>query len=464
MAEKMGRERIASQIPYPEMYEERAVSRELTLEILSRPGTPERGATVTPIDLRRTPERISGQEILDSVSAHLGVSLGTLADDGAQREAMYQKELADINLSLAIAHRYIEDVLGFRVPAAEVHSRAEVVQLIRKTSAYSEHNKKGLENHAGYCALISAALAVFELQKKEAHTLDQEMVYLEKCLISSSDSMSRDPLFFKHFAGDTPTASSVVINDLQPQCRARISMRDKTQNSQITKYLMKPESTAQEALKDAIGIRLELGNERLEDAIIKLLQYFREHFAATGVSVEDKNLLGDKRLSDLKRRRTVEVPNSEEIPIFPDTNPLSADSFRAVKIVGNIRIPRGGTGMPIFRPIEIQLVLPDNKNESGLGSHAVYELKKQITVMTRLFGGCSEAWLTQRARKISDADGFAKNVIQGLQDPKVGFLMTLPRTRRVYAAADVYRRWLKADGLIEDPAIRDQLLHKVRSS
>ncbi len=465
-------EHIRAQIPYPELTEPEAVDYELTRTLLLSRTQPQEGVTVTPLDLRRIPKRMTRQEILDSVSAHLGVALGTIdspASSQHEREQI-EKTLADINTALSDAGSYIRRILHLPAPSAEVHSKKDVVDLILKASLYRSTERKHLEPHSGYCALISVALAVFELQRQESHTLEVQMRHIENRLIArpGESSKSHDPLFFAHSSGDTAQALNVVINGLNPQCRAKISMRDKSKDSQITKYLRKPESSAEEALKDAIGIRVELENPRIEEGLVRILNYFQEHLGATNLKVEDSNLLKSARLGDFRRRKAEDISHGDKILVTADTSPLSADSFRAVKITGKIKIPRSDKPDELVdRPIEVQIVEPENKNESGLSSHAVYEFKKLVTVMTRLFGGCSEGWISKQLGEIAREEGFndkfVNNTITGLQE--TGFMVKLPKTpnKRVYASSEVYRRWLKVDGLIEDDKIRAQVMHTLQA-
>ncbi len=463
------RERIQSHIPYPELYAPEAVDFELTKEILGVADDSPRPSYVTAIDLRRTPRRLTDDEILKAVSRHLGVAKDIFNADPKNniQEAEREKVFFKINTALEEANKYIENVLELRAPHVRVGSTKDVINLVRQTSRYSETYHKGLETHAAYCALVSVGLAVFELQKKEAHSLASEMAYVESIFTQPIEANAMNPLFYTYYAGSVSDSTSVTVNGIIPQCRARLSMRDKSPESQITKYLMKPETSAETALKDAIGLRVELKKDRVDEVLVRVLNYIQEHLRAFDIQVEDRNLLGTKGLDDFKKRKSKEVSNAKKIAVETDTSPLSADSFHAIKITARIKIPRNASPALIDRPIEIQFVEPENKNESGLSSHAVYELKKHITVMTRLFGGCSERWLKLRAEQIAKAEGynrqFVHNTIQGLQD--VGFLMRMPNVphKTIYAATDVYRRWLRVDGLITDPAIRHRVLHTLGS-
>ncbi len=469
-------ERIQSHIPYPELYAPEAVDFEFTKKILgvddkSSPQSQPRqmGAPVTAIDLRRIPSRLTDNDILNAVSLHLGIEKDILDTDpvNGSRRAERDKVFHNINIALEEASNYIKNVLGLRAPKASVVSTKDIINLVQETSRYRESYHKGLQTHAAHCALVSVGLAVFELQKKEAHSLASEMAYVENVLTQPIEANDMNPLFYKYYAVSIPDFMSVTVNGITPQCRARLSMRDKSPESQITKYLMKPETSAEAALKDAIGLRIELRKERVEDVLVRVLNYIQEHLGASDIQVEDRNLLGTKQLDDFRRRKSEEVSNANNILVVTDTSLLSADSFRATKITAKIKTPRGTPSTLIDRAIEIQFIEPENKNESGLSSHAVYELKKHITVMTRLFGGCSEQWLKQHAGRIADTEGynsqFVNNTIQGLQD--VGFLMRMPNVpnRAVYAATDVYRRWLRVDGLITSPVIRRRVLHKLGS-
>lgn len=472
-------ERLQSHIPYPELYAPEAVDLELTRTILgaqeanlSRVASSRAGAPITSIDLRRTPRRLKDDEVLNTISTHLGVEKDIFDinfDNGAGKTER-DKVFHNINVALEEAEHYLTNVLGLRVPEFRTQKTwitgpRDIIELVRKTSRYSETDRKGLQAHAAYCALVSVAIAVFELQKKEAHSLASEMKYVEDIFTQPIEKNAMEPLFYKYFAVSDPGPISAVVSGLKSQCRVRFSMRDKSPESQITKYLMKPEASAEAALKDAMGLRIEVEKkERIEDVLARTLNYIQKHFGASDITVEDRNLLGPKRLEDFRKRKFKEIEKGDKIPVLTDTSPLTADSFRAIKITAKIKILRDAASV-IERPLEIQFVEPENKNESGLASHAVYELKKHITVMTRLFGGCSEKWLKQHAMQIAKTEGysdqFVNNTIQGLK--KTGFLMEMPDVpnKKVYAAVDVYRRWLRVDGLITDPKIRRSVLHKL---
>ena len=475
-------EKILPHIPYPELYAPEAVRYQLTRDILLDPGTSrllgqqasgDRKTLVSPVDLRRVPTEMSDQDLLDAVSKHLDASLGRIDEEptSGEEKVKFEKHLADINLALTDAQTYLREQLGIPVPSASVHSKKDIVDLLKRATLYKQTYRKGLEKHAGYCALISVALAVFELQKKEALTLEGEMNYIAQFLTQSTQANGGVSLFTKHTTGDIGDVIHVDVNDVSPPVRARLSMRDKKPDSQITKYLRIPEATAEGAQKDAIGLRLEFANDRMEDVLVKALNYLQEQMVAKNLHVQDRNLLDTEkgRLNDFKTRKAAEVHNSDEIPVISQTSLLAADSYKDIKVTCTLTIPRGGDSNAkqfAERAIEIQLVEPENKNESGLSSHAVYELKKKITVMSRLFGGCSDQWLTGQAKEIAQKEGFppefVHNVIHGLQD--VGFMLRLPNTpnKKVYAARQVYDRWMRVDGLIENERIRSQVAHRLR--
>lgn len=448
---------ILPNIPFPDgLYGKQATSLQLAMKILDYPTPEGKGKKIaTSIDLHRSSASLSDQDILDSVSTYTRVSLGTLDSaprDGAER-AEREKAFIDMNEALKEAKNYIERVLDIKAPSVTVSSKQDIVDLIRKTQRYGEPDRKGLETHAGHCALISVALATFELQKKESHMLAREKRSLEDFLTVQSDANHQAPLFDKHYAVDVVGPMRVSLKG-SPPLEISLSMRDKDSDSQITKYLMKPESTAEEALKDAIGIRLEVENKQIEDVLIRVASYLQDELGATELQLENKKIFDSRRYNEFRERlRSEDIPDPARIETTSDANPLSADTFRVVKILGDIKVP----GTNKTRSVEIQVVEPENKNEKKLSSHAIYDMKKKITVMTRLFGGCSETWLKAQLGKISTTDGYSKKIIEGLQD--VGFIIPLPGAKKVYGAISVYDRWLRVRGLIEDPVVRKQVIH-----
>src|SRR3989344_6014016 len=450
------KEAILPNIAYPDaLYAERATSLQLVSKILEYPGPVGRGRKIaTSLDLHRTPGGMSDQDILDSVSTYTGFYLRPLEaqpeDDTEKAER--ERAFVQMNEALKEAKSYVERVLDIKAPDVVVTTKQDIIDLIRKTQRYGEPDRRGLETHAGYCALVSVALATFELQKKESHMLAGEKRSLEDFLTVRSEANGHAPLFDKHYAVDIVGPTTVTLKG-NPPLQVRLSMRDKDPDSQITKYLMKPESNAKEALKDAVGMRLEVENRHIEEALMRVVSYLQGELGASDLELENKKILDDERFKSFTEHVSEEALPSERMSMVSDKNPLSADSFRVVKVLGDIKIP----GKNTTRSIEIQFVEPENKNDRKLSSHAVYELKKKITVMTRLFGGCSEPWLRTQLEKIAKTGGYAEKTLEGLKG--VGFLMQLPGTKKVYGAISVYDRWLRVRGLIEDPAVRKQIIH-----
>ncbi len=427
-----------------------------------------RNEVATVIDLHRTPTDFSDQDILEAVSRHLSAPLGnigTVQESPDDRER-YEELLGNINLAIVEARNYLEGVLSMRLPSqiheVKVNSRQDIIDLIRKTSRYGITGKSGLEVHAAYCALVSVTLAVFELQKEAAHLLEIEMMKVEVVLTQPSEINEYAPLFSKKFAVLPDAPITVTINGAEPRLTALLSMRDKKPDSQITKYLTRPESNVQEALKDAIGVRVEIANERIEEALILVVTFLQKYLAADGLKIEDRYVLaehGEQRLLALKEGLATIPGIKSEVTVtaatLDDDNPFSAQSFRVVKVLANIMIP----GTDRIRSIEFQIVEPESRNEKKLSGYPIYELKKKITVMTRLFGGCSQSWMKKQLAQISDADGYAEKIIDELRaDSKDRFLISLTGTGK-YAAASVYDRWLRVPGLITNRAHRKQIGH-----
>ena len=140
-------EHLLPHIPYPELYAPEAVHDQLTRDILLNPrpdavASPEENIpnkpTVSPIDLRRIAAGMTDQEILDSVSNHLSVPFDAIdaVPTSAQGQEKLERQFADVNGALSDAHRYLKGELGLTVPTIEVHSKKDIVDLIRKTALY----------------------------------------------------------------------------------------------------------------------------------------------------------------------------------------------------------------------------------------------------------------------------------------------------------------------------------------
>ena len=133
-------ELLGRHIPYPELYEPEAVDYNLARQLLYSPRGMHVGENVSPVDLNRLFQRLTDRDILDIVAIQLGVPGKDI-----------EKRMGDINEALSQAHQYLSEVLGLKMPSAQVHSKEDIVALVRKTTLYRKEEKKHLETHAGYC-------------------------------------------------------------------------------------------------------------------------------------------------------------------------------------------------------------------------------------------------------------------------------------------------------------------------
>src|SRR3989344_4824688 len=116
-------ENLLTHIPYPELYAPEAVKAQIARNILLQPQSEnDDKKVVSPIDLRRTPQELSGQEMLDAVSNHLGVSLGkvNVTPSSADERHALENQLLNINAALRGSHDYLRRVLNVKVPEFEV--------------------------------------------------------------------------------------------------------------------------------------------------------------------------------------------------------------------------------------------------------------------------------------------------------------------------------------------------------
>ena len=456
MASEARGEFLTDQRPYPELYAEAgsAGRRELLDELWGSAGRRINGVNITLLDTFRL-----SAEPADIIRARLGVSAEAYEDPASEETA---QALERVNQALEDAHAYLTGYLGLQMPAslkkpARVASLAELETLLKKTALFGPDSQNKLAEHAAFCDYLSVALATYELQKTESLALEDQIRFVEDVFTRRSEENGQRPLFVPVSAGATEGARVFKVEGI-PDCRVTVSFRGKSATSQITKFLMKPEASAREAQKDAIGVRVEAPRHRITEVMHAVLPFLVEHFEASKIAIENANAVPALGMVEFEEELSTGKAADVASVAASDTNPRSDRRFETLKAVIDLRVPEGGIAgnMTLPRMMEFQIFPDDHRNEAGLKNHNVYELKKKIDVMTRLHGGCKGSWLEKQARQIPQVGGPKWEKIRD-ELLASGKLIKLPGKRDMYGSADVYARLLDAELLPQ--ALRPQIAH-----
>ena len=244
-----------------------------------------------------------------------------------------------------------------------------------------------------------------------------------------------------------------------PPCEVAFEIRDKTWASIMRKYLSKAEANAAEAYKDEIAMRFKLDGRR-HGVVKRVIQFYKKQFDAEAGEISNKGVIEQTEFDTLVGELR-EVKGSRNLKVDPKSNPKSAKSFSVLQLTGNMKVPPAGDlSIPKSkwrrRGFEIQFVDTARKPHTGLASDAVYALKKDLIIATRLFGSFQKTWFTEHAIKAARDSELTnmteEQIFQGLLER--GFIFKKPGSRDKYAATEVWKNWLGMKGLVTPEKIR----------
>lgn len=151
----------------------------------------------------------------------------------------------------------------------------------------------------------------------------------------------------------------------------KISYRSKDDIKILLKLLYNRKYSKLDFFKDLLGFRVEVKNKKDWENVILL---FKELFN-DNAEIDDSWVLGERFLRNCKRLHWLNPRNQK--------NKSWSENFVKASLCGTFREDfHNNENMP---PAEIQVVLAGNKNESGYSKHEIYDTKKIISAISRLF-------------------------------------------------------------------------------
>ena len=250
-----------------------------------------------------------------------------------------------------------------------------------------------------------------------------------------------------------------------------IALRSKGFEGVILRFLTRSESSAESALADGIGLRIFIDREQALRLAPILYKWFVQGMKIEGIiEIENKSFLGKKEVNELARRliETGKEIKKERRTSSGDTftpkegfiisekkskgsNPASAGDFKALLLKGSLRFSDKDETLTFesisshARQFEIQLVLPDDKNEAGEGNHHIYEAKKCIIARTRLDGWCPKSAFDEFVKDAAEKSGLDPKQIRYflIEKPNADFVEMKKNGKLIYLAFSVYERWRK---------------------
>ncbi len=380
-----------------------------------------RGVNITPLDFFSTANDLTDEEILEAISNYLDIN-------------NIEDNIENFNEALKHSKEYIQEYLLRKLPREinnlEIKSIQDVLNIFKKTSTLKPRDRQGLA--PAYCELIKVMTANFMFDKKELQYLVQETEYVyDKMFDSARDERSFNTI--RRMGNGYDKIVGTEIDELGISDKKTVLTdayyRGKSRESFVTKFLIKPKSTVQEAIKDGIGIKIEAKNKDDIQALMGMvLKELFLQFGVTKVEIENTRLFNpnemknieeeinffSSNIQDVLSRKNIKTSNIT-IKITEDNNPHSDSHFRAIKICnGILEVPKGGAkkAMIIDRDFEVQFVLSSNSNEDKFSNHYVYEAKKKLVATTRNIGSFSEKYLDVIVQEASFKSGLSAEKIK----------------------------------------------------
>ncbi|MDD2566216.1 MAG: hypothetical protein PHZ26_03900 [Candidatus Gracilibacteria bacterium] len=158
--------------------------------------------------------------------------------------------------------------------------------------------------------------------------------------------------------------------------KCRIAYRTKASAKILQKLLYNRKYTSFDFLKDLIGFRIEVYDAVNGKAAVEFLV---KHLFEGNVMCDNKGFFEKEIMDEIVKSQGIEQRGKGQ------KNTTSND-FVNLSLYGNVKGLKKVEGLDKIPPVEIQLVYTGNQNESGMNKHEIYDSKKLMSVVSRLFG------------------------------------------------------------------------------
>ncbi|MFA7209404.1 MAG: hypothetical protein WC120_03905 [Parcubacteria group bacterium] len=441
-------EKFQQWYPITDLYRN-APDKKQFMDAMRKGGINIKGENITPIDFFATSPDLSDDEIVEAIEGYLDVE-------------NLENKIEALNAALVKAKDYIENYLHKDLPKEiknlkDIKSAADVIKIFKRTAVAKEGEGVGLS--PAYCALISVAVASFEFGKKEMDGLTKESEFLYEAMFKTDENTGVQN-FHCPQKERTGYDKVIIYDDVdQSTVIGNAYFRGKNEDSLISKFINKPEATAEEAAKDGIGFKFEVRTiDDIKKVVPVVARYFKKNFGAKDFVFGNTKLLSQADIDEVREKSEKQLGALGEgsLTAVNYKNEYSNKNFKKFGINGNLYVPVRGDvdGMRIKRQFEVQIVLVDNDNATGFSNHSVYEMAKKLSVVTRLFGSFTEKYLDIVCNEASAESGISVEKIKRYM--KDSFLVEIEASgysKKRYASKKNAGRFLKS-GIFPDKQIR----------
>ncbi len=267
-------------------------------------------------------------------------------------------------------------------------------------------SQQALVKHVALCAFIKTTVVMFMLNDGRIELRERAFEFLNNSLLNGGNNI--EPLFITYRdSNDAHSCQEYIVRDLN--IKASYCARLKSIYSSAMKLILDRKANLKQALKDAVGIRIEVDHQDISIFIAHIVKYFKAQEKKYGIMGSENgkvfrlDIKGDLISQEDKERLRKQFPYLDIS--LDNQNKKSASRYRDVKL----RFVMNYHSAPVN--IEIQILHKGHKNENGFSNHILYDLKKKILVMQRLFGVIPRRWLEFAIDQVSTETKLAsKNI------------------------------------------------------
>lgn len=416
---------------------------DLVGSILGEEGVEINETNITPLDLFYIPENFSSDQKYTLIADRLKFEKENLENE-LNNISRYWRNAKFFFKNYFFKDSENKSLLPREIENLENFDRLEELEkTLAKASLIRKKDRMGFGPI--YCALFKIMIAEREYELGKFEGLIKENEYVTNNFFEEK----KDGNIYFHKIKNQPDGwlkTLVYLSESEKSIQVNFNSRGKSKESLIAKLSNKPESSLEDVIKDGIGLKFEV--EKIEDAenfFPFIYQFLKENFHSQKVIFENISLFDEKIYTKLQKKL-----QNFGINFQSEENHSSNRNFCVAKFVGEMKIPQGGNKgkMIVKRNFEVQVVLTNNKNESGFAQHGVYKQVQKLSLFSRFFGAFDENYLDFICETTQKETGISKEKIKSyIVNNFLVKINSSKNKKNRYVAKEHYQRWKKA-GLV----------------
>ncbi len=405
----------------------------------------------TAIDFQGLREGSAEEDFLKWINRELDIDPEMILKNGDSPESKDVYKVLDY--AYQQGKNFLKDTLKYKdeeinIGPASITSKKDIFDLMKKTVLVN--GQKGLSRSLLYCRLVKATIVAYETLKNDAEVLKEATAVFENSMVA--------PVSVVRKKEDTPLVLTKEDSEGKKfyaashgGLRGSIASRGKDLERAMLRYITRVEANAATALKDGIASRITIDRDKAVELAPILAKWLTGSMKAGFITVENKSFLSEEQKAKLGEYLSEVLSKNEFMMEEGDSNPTSMGDFEALLIKGILQpVEKDGKFITLAqsaRQFEIQLVAPDNKNETGKMDHYTYNVVKFVTARTRLDGACPESVFLEFVKDAAKLSGKSeRTIIHNLTETENSPVVKVRKPGKArqeynYVAHSVYSRW-----------------------